>query len=168
MFEDLIYFNKSDFERDLDIGRTAELIALAQLPSVYPQYNYEDVATIPSYYYKGDIIATDKETGNVYFIEVKNDGRIADTRNVLCEEYTRNNKGELKDGNMKNIDTFLYCVVSVSERKIYVISYKKLKEIYKERGRYMEIPHATQTTLCYLLPLTELEAAGGLLNTINY
>ena len=36
MFEDLIYFNKSDFERDLDIGRTAELIALAQLPSVYP------------------------------------------------------------------------------------------------------------------------------------
>lgn len=49
-------------------------------------YSYENVSDIPEYYRKGDIKATCLTTGLEYMIDVKDDSRIAETQNILCEE----------------------------------------------------------------------------------
>jgi hypothetical protein len=61
----------------------------------------------------------------------------------------------------------IYCIVSQPERKLYILDYKRLREIYK-KGEFKVIPHTQQTTYCYLLELCRAKQWGALINTINY
>lgn len=79
--------------------------------SLTDNYTFENVAGIKEYRYKGDIKATNKATGKEIFIEVKNDSRIADTYNVLCEEKVWYHRGYYGKGNMES-ETNIYCIVS--------------------------------------------------------
>lgn len=75
------------------------------------KYTFEDVSNNREYFYKGDIKAT-SSTGKEIFIEVKDDSRIAESKNVLCEyEVYYKESNYYGKGNMKsNYD--IYCVVS--------------------------------------------------------
>lgn len=66
-----------NFTRDLGIGRRAELIALEVFRSMTNEFIFEDVADQKEYYHIGDIKATEKATGDSFFLEIKNDSRIA-------------------------------------------------------------------------------------------
>lgn len=159
----------ANFTRDLGIGRRAEVIALEVFRQLTNDFTFEDVANQKEYYHIGDIKAIEKATGDSFFLEIKNDSRIADTHNVLCEDsvyYYRD--GVTKQGNMYNQGTRYYCVVSERERKIYMIDFFILQSIYKKRGRFIRIPHAEQESNCYLVSLKTLEEAGALKGTINY
>ncbi len=157
-----------DFNNDRAAAREAELIVLDALNSLTTGIIFEDVADDPFYYYKGDIIATDA-SGKEYYIEVKDDSRIADTKKILCEEenYLKESDRYI-DGNMRNHGTNVYCIVSKSERKIYVLDYNVLQSIYRKYGEYKIIYHAQQNTYCYLLELCRAKQFGALLATINY
>ena len=158
----------SQFTDDLTKGRRGELIALDVFSKLYEQYEFIDVAKDKDFYYIGDIKVVKKQSGNERFIEVKNDSRIADTHNVLCEDkYFSKYDGKFHKGNMHNSGTWLYCVVSEQERKIYTFDYVALQAIYRT-GTPKEIEHKTQDTYAYLLSLSTLEAKGILLGTINY
>ena len=148
------------FFMDLEAAKPAERIVRERLAELMPDWAFQDVSTRPECYYKGDIRAIAPD-GSFKYIEVKCDSRIADTHNVLCEYgvYYKNTNS-YKQGNMSS-KTDIYCVVSQSERTIYVINFKVLKEIYK-KGRHTIIHHDTQDTYCHLLPLDELEAVGAL------
>ena len=63
-----------------------------------------------------------KKNNKVYFIEVKNDSRIADTGNVLCEEevYYKKNDYYGKGNMYSNADVF--AIVSKQNQKIYFIN----------------------------------------------
>ena len=155
----------STFKRDLDAARDAEILTLQLLAGATDDYDFFWVGDTREYFSKGDIKAIDKATGKEIFIEVKDDSRIADTGNVLCEEEVDYFDYQVK-GNIYN-EFDVYVVVSKQERKIYVIDGKVLKANYKQ-GYKKYIPHREQASDCYLLPLGNLKAAGGLLAVIEY
>ena len=115
----------------------------------------------------GDILAIDKETNKTISIEVKNDSRIADTRNVLCEEevYYKSHDYYGRGNMYANNDVF--CVVSIPERKIYVLDFKILKANYR-RGEYREIKHQYQSSFCYLCNLHDVKEWGAMIAEIEY
>lgn len=156
----------SEFKKDLEAAKTAEQLVKDIFSSLTTGYSFEDVSSQREYFYRGDIKATDKD-GKEIFIEVKDDGRIADTQRVLCEDenYIKESGQMLKGGMHNNTD--IYVVVSQPERKIYVIDFKVLQSNYR-KGEFKVIPHAQQDTYCYLLELCRVKQYGGLIAVLNY
>ena len=157
----------SQFYKDLEAARDAEYLVRDLLAGATKDYEFHWVGDNPTYYHKGDIAAVNKATGAVSFIEVKDDSRIADTGNILCEEQVEFFDCDYcRKGNMYN-EFDVYVVVSKQAREIYVIRGEVLKANYKQ-GYKKYIPHKTQATDAYLLPLGVIKEAGGLLAVIKY
>lgn len=155
------------FNEDRSAASVAELLVLNTFSAMTDKYIFRDVTNNPECYYKGDILAIERATGREIWIEVKNDSRIAETRNVLCEEeYWSDYHQEIIRGNMQ-CDGDIYCVVSQSERKIYVIDYALLRAKYKN-GIYKIIQHETQATFCYLCSLHQITEWGAGITVIEY
>lgn len=156
-----------NFERDLARGKVAENIVREVFTSLTDDYTFEDVSFDRSFFYRGDIKATDKKSGKEYYIEVKNDSRIADTGNILCEEEVYYKKYDyFGRGNMDG-DSDIFAIVSQAENKIYVIDFKILKKNYR-LGEFRKIEHPQQFSYVYLLPLCIIKKLGGLIATIDY
>ena len=100
-----------DFYKDLALAKPAEQLVLNTLSSLAPGYIFDNVSEVKEYRYKGDIKVTTPE-GREIFLEVKDDSRIADTGNVLCEyrNYIKDGDYFIK-GNMCS-DYDFYCIVS--------------------------------------------------------
>lgn len=100
-----------DFYTDLNNAKGAEQLVLDTFTKLATGYTFENVSDIREYRYKGDIKAVAAD-GREIFIEVKDDSRIADTGNVLCEyENFLKEDGRFIKGNMySNYD--IYVVVS--------------------------------------------------------
>lgn len=134
----------TNFYRDLEKAKKAEAIVKEVLSSLTSKYEFIDVSNIPNYYHKGDILAVDKESGKQIFIEVKDDSRIADTKNILCEDLVYYYEtGEEVKGNFYN-DYEVYCIVSQPERKIYFYDFGTLQRVYKSWGEFKIIRHQQQ------------------------
>lgn len=153
------------FYIDLAASKGAEEIVLSTLSSLAPEYTFTDVSNIPAYYHRGDIRAIAPD-GREILIEVKQDGRIAATGNVLCEDKVYYWDGGMKDGNFHS-DYEIYCVVSPQARKIVIMDFDVLRRNYKS-GTYKEIPHYQQTTYCYLLSLERIKSLGGIIAVLDY
>lgn len=156
----------SNFWIDLENAKSAERIVREKLQELLPDYLIEDVSNERQYFYKGDLRATDLESGDTIFIEVKKDSRIAETQNVLCEYEVFYNDSGFKKGNMYS-DYDIYTIVSEEERKIYVLDFAILQANYKS-GKHKTIKHFDQTTYCYLMPLAQLKAMGALIAEVTY
>lgn len=103
-----------NFFSDLENSKEAEQMARVCLSALTSDYNFVDVSNIRDYFYKGDIMAIDAQ-GNRTFIEVKQDSRIHETGNVLCEDKVLFFDTGMRRGNMQsNYD--VYCVVSIPAR----------------------------------------------------
>ena len=155
----------SNFKRDLAAARDAEILVLQLLTGATDAYTFEWVGDNRDYFHKGDIKAVNKSTGKEIYIEVKDDSRIADTDNILCEDAVDYDDYTVR-GNIYN-EFDVYVVVSKQERKIYVLDGRVLKANYK-LGQYKYIQHRQQATEAYLLPLVVMKRRGGLLATISY
>lgn len=155
------------FLKDLLKAHKAEELVREALASLTDVYKFEVVADNKEYYHKGDIKATDAD-GNEIMIEVKDDSRIGETGNILCEEsvYYYESNYEQK-GNFYS-DYEIYCVVSQPTNTIYFFDFSILKQIYKKYGNYRIMRHAHQESEVYLLPLGSAKKAGALLHTIKY
>ena len=157
-----------DFQKDLEAARSAERLVLELLQSKCPRFIFKDVSDNISCRYKGDIEATSKELGIELYIEVKCDSRIADTGRILCEEQVFiKDLNDFQKGNMYCKSDF-YCVVSKSERLVYIFDFQKLKENYKKYGEFKIIEHYDQDTYCYLLDLCWCKSKGALLYKLSY
>ncbi len=155
-----------NFYRDLNKARSAEKLVKDVFSQLTDNYDFEEVGNNRAYFHKGDIIATGKD-GRKIMIEVKDDGVIYKSGNVLCEEEVYYD--EIQDyikGNMYS-DYQIYCVVSQPERAIYVIDFNKLRENYK-KGEYKEIKHYDQTSICYLCNLAQVKQWGALIKKVKY
>lgn len=154
-----------NFNRDLAIGLNGEQTVKEVLESLTDDYTF----TASDNQHKGDIIATHTVSGQKYYLEVKTDSRIADTGNILCEEsvYYYNN-GVVAEGFMYR-DYEYYCILSKSERKIYIIDFKVLHQNYiKNSIKHTVLRYADQESDCYFVQLATIAAAGGLIKVINY
>ena len=154
----------SNFKADLTAAKEAEQIVKRAIAAA--SYEVSDVSDDPKYYHTGDLMIT-FPSGERY-VEVKDDSRIADTQNILCEEEVYyKESGTLVPGNMySNYD--IYAVVSKKENLIYFFDFKKLKEIYKRLGTYKRINHPEQYSDCYLLEMCRAKQFGALLAKVNY
>lgn len=154
-----------NFNRDLQIGLSGEQTVKEVLESLTDDY----VFTASDNQHRGDIIATNTTTGQKHYIEVKTDSRIGDTGNILCEEsvYYYDN-GEVAEGFMYR-DYEIYCILSKSERKIYVIDFKILHQNYiKNSIKRKILRYPDQESDCFFVQLATIAAAGGLIKVINY
>lgn len=155
-----------DFWKDLQSAKPAEQLVLNTLTSLAPGYTFTDVSNVKECRYKGDILATSNDGKQIY-IEVKNDSRIAETGNVLCEyQNFIKDGGYFIKGNMQSAYD-IYCIVSQQQRKMYFIDFSILQANYT-KGKHRIIEHFDQDTWCYLLPLTELERLGGIIKVLDY
>lgn len=156
-----------DFFKDLEAAKPAEQLVLNTLASLATGWDFVDVSNLKECRYKGDIKAINKLTSQEVFLEVKNDSRIADTGNILCEyqNYIKDGAYFIK-GNMLS-DYDYYCIVSQQQRKIYIIDFSILKANYT-KGTHKVIYHYDQDTWCYLLPLGVLKSLGGLVAVLDY
>ena len=154
-----------NFFKDMAAAKSAEKIVLDVFSTVAPQYKFKDVSNDRAYFYKGDIITTAAD-GREIGIEVKQDGRIWETGNVLCEESVLFFDTGMARGNMQsNYD--IYCVVSPQQRRIWVFNFTIMKKYYKN-GRYVEISHEEQVTFAYLVPIDYFDKQGALMACIDY
>ena len=157
-----------NFEKDLAAAKEAEYLVEKYFRIMGSDtYEFRNVSEDSDYYYKGDLLAIAAD-GHRVGIEVKDDSRIAETGNVLCEESVYYIRGDYEGkGNMQsNYD--IYCIVSKPEKKIYIIDFKKLRKIYKSFGIAKEIPHVDQITYCYLVPLWVIKQQGCFIAEIDY
>ena len=151
-----------NFLADLEIGQKGEALVKQVLETLTDKYTF----TASDNQHKGDIIATDA-SGNKIYLEVKTDSRIGDTGNILCEEEVfYYDTWSSKKGFMYS-DYEVFCILSRSERKIYVIDFKVLKANYKS-GWQKELRYTDQESKCYFIKLEKIADLGGLLYTINY
>lgn len=74
-----------EFWEDLRAAHRVEKLALDVFQSQTTDYKIVDVSNNKEYYHKGDLKAISAE-GKEYMLEIKADGRIHETGNVLCEE----------------------------------------------------------------------------------
>lgn len=154
------------FKEDLAKAKTAEKIVREKLSSLVEDYLFMDVSSLKEFYHQGDIMAANAE-GDVRFIEVKDDSKIAETKNVLCEdEVYYKYENYFAKGNMA-YDYDIYAVVSQAGRKIYFIDFPILRDNYK-KGIFKQIEHSQQTTYCYLVGLHQIKKWGALLGVICY
>lgn len=156
------------FNEDLAAAKEAEYLVEKYFRLLGSDtYEFRNVSEDADYYYIGDLLAFCAD-GRRLGIEVKDDSRIAETGNVLCEESVYYIHGDYEGkGNMQsNYD--IYCIVSKTEKKIYIIDFKKLKKIYRAFGMLKEIPHPDQITYCYLLPLYVIKQQGAFIAEIDY
>lgn len=158
----------SNFYKDLRKAKIGEKIAMAILKDVYGNhYTFEDVSEDKQCWHLGDIRATRHIDNAVKYIDVKMDSRIAQTRNILCEEavyYVHND--ETKPGCI----TYPYdaiAIVSVQAKRIWIIDYHMLQEHYKEGKKYTR-QFEEQTTSGYLFPLTKAQSYGMIKAVIDY
>lgn len=155
-----------NFDKDLAKGKKGEQIVKKVFSERDKNHQYIDVSNDPKYYYKGDLIAVAAD-GKKTMVEVKNDGVIHKTHNILCEEAVfMKQKGKFNKGFMYS-DYELFCVLSEPERKIYMVDFQILKQIYKQ-GRYKRFDYPDQYSDCYLLPIGTLKQYGGLINVVSY
>lgn len=155
-----------EFYIDLERAHKAEDIVREVLASRAPTYQFIDVADDREYYHKGDIKAID-DFGNEVMIEVKDDSRIGDTGNILCEESVYYYESNYEQRGNFYSDYEIYCVISQPTRTIYFFDFSILKQIYK-KGNYTILRHYSQESEVYLLPLGYAKKNGALIKEINY
>ena len=155
-----------DFDRDLAQAQEVEKAVAAHLSTLTNDYSFSWIGDQSLYYHKGDVVATNKVTGEQFFIEVKNDSRIHETFNVLLEDEVQYKDWTVQQGNLYS-DYEIYCVVSLAARKMWIMDLKVLKNIHKQ-GEYTMIKHSDQTTFAWLLPLHKIKKAHGLIAQIEF
>ena len=156
----------ANFKTDLVKGHRAEQVVKDVFTSLTDKYTFQDVSNNPSYYHKGDLLATAADGRQIY-IEIKNDCRIADTKNILIEEEVYYKENDYYNKGFIYNDYEIYVVVSEPERKIYIFDFKVIKEHYR-KGEYKRLDYYDQFSDVYLVPIGIIKKYNGLINIIEY
>ena len=159
------------YMEDVNANRPAELIALEVLNNLNNGYTYEDVAKIEKYYCKGDILMK-KDGKKTKKIDAKNDGEVADTGNFAVEAggYSKI-YGYRKKGWIDSQYDYV-AVVSQQAKTIWILSFKRLKEVYKDtaltEGRLVTSEFWDNVKYNYLIPVYKAIELGVVLAKITY
>ena len=159
------------YMEDVNANRPAELIVLEVLNNLNNGYTYVDVAQKEQYYSKGDILM--KQDGKkTKKIDAKNDGEVADTGNFAVEAggYSKI-YGYRKKGWIDSQYDYV-AVISQQAKTIWILSFKRLKEIYKDTaltgGRLVTSEFWDNVKYNYLIPVYKAIELGVVLAKITY
>lgn len=156
---------------DVNANRPAELIVIEVLNNLNNGYTYVDVAQKEQYYCKGDILMK-KDGKKTKKIDAKNDGEVADTGNFAVEAggYSKI-YGYRKKGWIDSQYDYV-AVISQQAKTIWILSFKRLKEIYKDTaltgGRLVTSEFWDNIKYNYLIPVYKAIELGVVLAKITY
>jgi hypothetical protein len=149
-----------NFYEDLAAARKAEQLVLEVLRNTNTEdYIFNDVSEDPEYFHRGDIEIWDDFFGYHIYMDVKDDGCISKTGNILAEHRVWYADAGWQQGFMQNSTYDYIAYVSQQDNKIYILNFHQWKRFYKTNyKRHIEIPHykndkKTQTTDAYLMSL---------------
>lgn len=163
-------YNKKYME-DVNANRSAELITLEVLRNLKKDYTFEDVAGEEEYYNKGDILMK-KDGKRTKRIDVKNDQEIAYTGNFAVEAGGWSKiYNYYKRGWIDSAYDYV-AIISQTERTIWLLSFKRLKEIYKDTdltgGRFVKSEFWDNIKYNYLIPIHKAIELGAVVGKIVY
>lgn len=157
-----------NFERDMRKAKRAERLVREVLSGLTTEYKFFDVSEDPVYWHIGDIDAYDPKTKQHVYIDVKDDGCVAYTGNILAEDFVHFHvNSDKSDGFMRSGKYDYVAYVSQPDGKIYILDFLKWKEKYK-KGRFRKIGHEEQTTYAYIMSLEDVRKYGIMVAEIDY
>ena len=141
------------FKEDNEIGKRGEQIFSRFLDKL--NLPYRDVSDLPEYQKQDVDFIVGFGQDDVKF-EVKNDTRIASTRNIFFE--TMSNVDYATDGCFNKTKADVMVIVSESERRLYMISSDSLKRFVEENKNGLRfISRVPGSNSCgYLVPIARL------------
>lgn len=147
-----------NFSDDNAIGKRGEEIFRKCLEKW--KCNFTDVTDDPEYQEQDiDFIVESRKTkGEFVAVEVKNDQRIADTRNIFFE--TMSNVDYSTEGCFKKSKSKLMAIVSESEKKIYFVGTETLRRFVDKNSDYLRfISRVPGSNSCgYLVPIERIKS----------
>lgn len=162
---------RTEYLKDVNAHRGAEEIVVEVLNNLNNGYTFEDITGEEKYYSKGDIKML-KEGKKTRFIDVKDDGEINITGNFHVEAggyskiYGTKKKGWI-DSNYDYV-----AVISQQDQIIWILSFKKLKEIYNKtdltEGRKVTSEFWDNVKYGYLIPVNKAIELGAVYAKIEY
>lgn len=146
---------KERYLQDVNEHKDAEQITLQVLNNLNNGFTFEDTSEEEEYYNKGDIkmIKGDK----VSFIDVKDDGEIAKTRNFYIEAGGWSKIYEYRKKGWIDSAYDYVAVISQSENIIWILSFKGLRKYYDKlditNGQQVITEFWDNIKYGYILPL---------------
>ena len=133
-------------------------------------YEFTDVSNDEMYWHRGDIECYDDDWLCSYYIDVKDDGCVSKTGNILAEHRVWYQDSGWKDGFMQSATYDYVAYLSQPDNKIYMLDFEAWKKYYKKVfKKHINIPHGgEQTTDAYLMPLKDAKRLGVVVAEIDY
>ena len=163
------------FYEDLAAARQAEQLVLKVLQNTNTEeYDFNDVSEDPEFFHRGDIEIWDDTWGYHLYMDVKDDGCVSSTGNILAEHRVWYAGSGWAKGFMQNSTYDYIAYLSQPDKKIYILDFDLWRKYYKTNyKRHIEIPHyyngrKTQTTDAYLMPLETARKLGIMIAEIDY
>lgn len=164
-----------NFYKDLAAAKKAEKLVLEVLRNVGSEdYKFTDVSDDPEYYHRGDIEIWDNVWGYNLYMDVKDDGCVSNTGNILAEHRVWYSDSGWQKGFMQNSTYDYIAYVSQPDKKIYILNFNLWRKHYTTTfKRHINIPHykngrKTQITDAYLMSLKTARALGIMVAEIDY
>lgn len=159
-----------NFYTDLANAKKGEDIVRQVLQGCQDRYEIIDVSDDKDYWHKGDIEIRDTEECFSYYLDVKDDSRVAQTQNLLAEHRVWYAKGGWAEGFMQNSDYDYIGYLSQQDKMIYILDFKLWQKYYLTKShRHLQIPHGgAQTTDGYLMSLDTARKLGIVIAEISY
>ncbi|MBQ8413501.1 MAG: hypothetical protein IJX12_07865 [Lachnospiraceae bacterium] len=164
-----------NFYEDLAAAKKAEAIVLEVLRNTGTKdYEFDDVSDDPEFFHRGDIEVWDDTWGYHLYVDVKDDGCVSSTGNILAEHRVWYADSGYQKGFMQNSSYDYVAYVSQPDNKIYMLDFNLWRKYYKTNfKRHIEIPHykygrKTQATDAYLMPLKTAKELCIMVAEIDY
>lgn len=158
------------FYSDLAKAKKGEDIVRQVLQGCQDKYSITDVSEIKEMWHRGDIEIHDVEENISYYLDVKDDSRIAQTGNLLAEHrvyYVKDNKWT--EGFMQRATYDYVGYLSQQNKIIYILDFKLWQKYYLSKSeKHIHIPHGYQTTDGYLMSLDKARKLGIVIAEIKY
>lgn len=162
---------KLHYMEDVNAHKSAESITTQVLNNLNNGFVFDDVSMDSKYFTLGDI-KMQKKGHKTKYIDVKDDDRIKDTGNFHVESggyskiYGTKKKGWI-DSNYDYV-----AVISQDEGIIWILSFKRLKEVYKDtdltHGRKVTSDFWDNVKYGYTIPISSAIELGVVLAKIEY
>ena len=152
-----------NIEQNSEIARESEEICIQLLEDIYLDKTFTSVHDDKTCWHLGDILCSD----GTYW-DSKDDNRIYDTGNVFAEDKKVWPSGKVSKGWMRNSQYDYVCVLDQIGHNLYILDFKKLQKIYKDRNKYVVSHLSDNDSWGYCVPLWKCRNSGALVFETSY
>ena len=163
----MLYERRKEYDGNVkhnaEVAYTSEKLVRELLSQIYVGVDFYDKHDDVKSWHKGDILSSEGK-----WFDAKDDGVIFYTGNLFAEELKDWRNGEISDGWMHSSKYSYVCDLDQQGKKLYIIDFKRLKEIYKKNNKYKKSRLSDCDSWGYIVPLWKLRESGALVAEVAY